>query len=212
MAERLAGGNVALALLANTVSTAAALAVLIVALGPISGAHFNPAVTLADAFEGGLPWADVPLYVAAQVAGAFAGTGLANVMFGQPLFAASRHTRSGGLEILSEFVATFGLLLVIWACSRRRAPATPFAVAAYIASAYWFTPSTSFANPAVTLARAFTDTFTGIRPLDVGGFVIAQLLGAGAATALCRWLIPVDAETANPAVLHTDHAARRKVS
>ena len=133
-------------------------------------------------------------------------------MFGQPLFAASRHARSGGLEILSEFVATFGLLLVIWACSRRRASATSFAVAAYIASAYWFTPSTSFANPAVTLARAFTDTFTGIRPLDVGGFVIAQFLGASAATALCRWLIPVDADVATPAMLHTDRAARRRVS
>jgi len=190
MAERLAGGNVALALLANTVATGAGLVALILTFGGISGAHFNPAVTVADASQGGLPWKDVIPYVLAQVAGAFAGAALAHVMFDAPLFSASRHVRSGLGQLAGEFTATFGLVSVIWGCSRARPSATPFAVAAYITAAYWFTSSTSFANPAVTLARAASDTFAGIRPADAPGFIVAQGLGATAATVLFRWLIP----------------------
>jgi glycerol uptake facilitator-like aquaporin len=190
MGERLAGGNVAVALLANTVATGAALVALILTFGSISGAHFNPAVTLADASQGGLPWRDVPLYITAQVAGAFAGVAAAHVMFEVPLFFASRHARSGSAQMFSEFVATFGLLAVIFGCARLRADAVPFAVAAYITAAYWFTASTSFANPAVTLARSATDTFAGIRPADAPAFIVAQLLGAGLATALFGWLTP----------------------
>jgi len=188
MGERLAAGNVAIALLANTIATGAALVALILTFGPISGAHFNPAVTLADASQGGLAWRDVPAYVAAQVAGAFAGVAAAHVMFGEPLFFASRHARGGGAQMFSEFVATFGLLAEIWGCVRSRPDAAPYAVAAYITAAYWFTASTSFANPAVTLARAASDTFAVIRPADVPGFVLAQLFGAAAATVLFRWL------------------------
>jgi glycerol uptake facilitator-like aquaporin len=191
MGERLAGGNVALALLANAVATGCALVALILTFGPISGAHFNPAVTLADASQGGLRWRDVPVYLVAQTAGAFIGVATAHTMFGLPLFFASRHVRAGAAQIFSEFVATFGLLAVIWGCARVRSRmVTPFAVAAYITSAYWFTASTSFANPSVSLARAASDTFAGIRPMDVPWFVIAQLLGAAAATALFRWLVP----------------------
>jgi glycerol uptake facilitator-like aquaporin len=190
MGERLAGGNVAVALLANTVATGAALVALILTFGSISGAHFNPAVTLADASRGGLAWGDVVPYVVAQITGAFAGVAAAHVMFEAPLFFASRHARSGPAQMFSEFVATFGLLAVIWGCLRVRADAIPFAVAAYITAAYWFTASTSFANPAVTLARSATDTFAGIRPADAPGFIVAQLLGAGAATALFAWLTP----------------------
>ncbi len=189
MAQRLAGGNVALALLANTIATGAALVALILAFAPISGAHFNPAVTLGQAVLGLMPWRETPLYVLAQVAGAFLGTAAANVMFGLPVFFASTHARSGLAQIFGEFVATFGLLLVIWSCSEHRAPATPYAVGAYITAAYWFTSSTSFANPAVTLARAATGTFAGIRPADVPGFVAAELAGGLAATLLCRWLL-----------------------
>ena len=163
---------------------------LILAFGPISGAHFNPAVTLADAWQRGLAWREVPGYLAAQIAGAFGGVALADVMFGEPVFAASRHARGGGLMMLSELVATFGLLATIWGVSRARASAVPFAVASYIVAAYWFTPSTSFANPAVTLARAATDTFAGIRPADAPGFIAAQLAGAALATALFRRLAP----------------------
>jgi glycerol uptake facilitator-like aquaporin len=190
MGDRLAGGNVAIALLANTVATAAALIALILAFGPISGAHFNPAVTLADAWQGGIAWREAPAYLGAQVAGAFGGVAAAHVMFGEPVFSASHHVRSGSAQLFSEFVATFGLLSVIWGCARLRSSAVPFAVGAYIAAAYWFTASTSFANPAVTLARAASDTFAGIRPADAPGFVIAQLAGAAAATALFRWLVP----------------------
>jgi len=190
MGERLAGGNVAVALLANTVATGAALVALILTFGSISGAHFNPAVTLADASRGGLAWGDVGPYVVAQITGAFAGVAAAHVMFEAPLFFASRHARSGPAQMFSEFVATFGLLAVIWGCLRVRADAIPFAVAAYITAAYWFTASTSFANPAVTLARSATDTFAGIRPADAPAFIVAQLLGAGAATALFAWLTP----------------------
>lgn len=190
MAEKLAGGNVAIALLANTLATAATLVALIATLGPISGAHFNPAVTLADAMEGGVAWAEVPAYLTGQIAGAFAGVAAAHSMYSQPLFFASHHTRGGNAQLLSEFVATFGLLAVILGCARHRASAVPFAVGAYIAGAYWFTASTSFANPAVTLARSASDTFAGIRPADVPGFIVAQIAGAMAATVLFRWLVP----------------------
>ncbi len=190
MGERLAGGNVAVALLANTLATGAALVALILTFGPISGAHFNPAVTLADAWQRGVPWREVPAYLGAQLAGAFTGVAVADVMFELPAFSVSRHERTGPAQWLSEFVATFGLLAVIWGCSRVRSAAVPFAVGAYITAAYWFTASTSFANPAVTLARSMTDTFAGIRPLDAPAFIAAQLLGAGAATALFRWLAP----------------------
>jgi glycerol uptake facilitator-like aquaporin len=190
MGERLAGGNVAIALLANTIATGAGLVALILTFGPISGAHFNPAVTLADASQGGIGWRDVPVYVGAQVAGAFAGVAIAHVMFGEPVFFASQHVRTGAAQWVSEFVATFGLLATIWGVVRRRSSAVAFAVGAYITAAYWFTSSTSFANPAVTLARAASDTFAGIRPTDAPGFIVAQLLGAGAATAVFRWLVP----------------------
>jgi len=190
MGERLAAGNVAIALLANTLATSAALIALILTFGPVSGAHFNPAVSLADASQGGLSWAMASGYVVAQVLGALVGVAAADYMFEQPLFAWSRHVRAGLPQAFSEGVATFGLLAVIWGCSRRRSAYVPFAVAAYIASAYWFTASTSFANPAVTLARAVTDTFAGIRPIDVPAFIVAQALGAAAATALFRWLVP----------------------
>jgi glycerol uptake facilitator-like aquaporin len=163
---------------------------LILTFGPISGAHFNPAVTLADASQGGLPWREVPAYIAAQVSGAFLGVASAHIMFGLPLFFASRHERNGFAQCFSEFVATFGLLAVIWGCVRVRSSAVPFAVAAYITAAYWFTSSTSFANPAVTLARSASDTFVGVRPGDVPTFIIAQLFGAAVATLLFRWLIP----------------------
>jgi len=190
MAERLSGGNVALALLANTIATGAGLVALILTFGGISGAHFNPAVTVADASQGGIPWRDVAPYVAAQVAGAFAGAGLAHLMFDAPVFSVSQHARSGLGQLAGEFTATFGLVSVIGGCSRTRPSATPFAVAAYITAAYWFTSSTSFANPAVTLARATSDTFAGIRPADVPGFIGAQVLGATSATLLFRWLVP----------------------
>lgn len=190
MAERLSGGNAALALLANALATGAGLAAFILALGPFSGAHFNPAVTLSAASQGELPWKAVPAYLAAQVLGAFAGVAAAHLMFGLPLFAASQHVRAGGAQAFSEAVATFGLLAVIWGCSRRRPESTPFAVGAYITAAYWFTASTSFANPAVTLARCATDTFTGIRPQDAPAFLAAQAGGATAATLLFRWMAP----------------------
>jgi glycerol uptake facilitator-like aquaporin len=190
MAERLAGGNVALALLANAIATGGVLVAIILAFGPISGAHFNPAVTLADALRGGLKWHDVPPYVAAQLAGAIAGVAMANLMFGDPIFFASHRARHGLPLLLSEFIATFGLLAVIWGCSRYRSNLTAFAVAAYIVGAYWFTASTSFANPAVTIARSLSDTFAGIASGDVPGFIAAELVGALAATALFAWLWP----------------------
>ena len=201
MGERLAAGNMAVALLANTLATGAALVALILTFGPISGAHFNPAVTLADASQGGLPWRDATGYVAVQIAGAFAGVAAAHVMFELPLFSASRHARHGPAQMFSEFVATFGLLAVIWGCARRRSAAVPFAVAAYITAAYWFTASTSFANPAVTLARAASDTFAGVRPTDAPGFIVAQLLGAAAATGLFRWLVPALPKSASDVVV-----------
>ena len=190
MGERLAGGNIAVALLANTVATAAALVALILALGPISGAHFNPLVSFADASQGGVSWPLACGYAAAQLVGAAIGVAAADYMFDVPVYAWSRHARAGLPQTFSEVIATFGLLGVIWGCSRRRADAVPFAVGAYITAAYWFTSSTSFANPAVTIARSFTDTFAGIRPADVPAFIVAQLAGAAAATALFRWLVP----------------------
>jgi glycerol uptake facilitator-like aquaporin len=201
MGDRLAGGNDAVALLANTIATAAALAALILTFGPISGAHFNPAVSLADASQGGLRWPEVPAYVLAQVVGAVVGVWTAHVMFGERLFMLSVHARSGAGQLVSEFVATFGLVSVIWGCSRRRPDAVPFAVAAFIAAAYWFTASTSFANPAVTIARALTDTFAGIRPADAPGFIVAQLAGAAAATLLFRWLVPSLPQSADRVVV-----------
>ena len=201
MAEQLSGGNQAIALLANTIATGAALAALILTFGAISGAHFNPAVTVADASQGGLAWRDVPAYVIAQCGGAVLGVWMAHAMFAQPLLSLSRHARSGPAQMFSEFVATFGLVAVIWGCSRRRVSAIPFAVAAYITAAYWFTASTSFANPAVTFARALSDTFAGIRPLDVPGFVLAQLAGAMTATVLFRWLVPALPVTAPDVVM-----------
>ena len=190
MAEDHAGGNVALALLANTLATGAGLVALILTFGPISGAHMNPAVTLAMTSQRQLAWRDAPVYIIAQIAGAFAGVMLAHVMFGRALFAASRHVRSTPGELVGEVVATFGLLSVIWGVARRRPTAMPYAVGAYITAAYWFTSSTSFSNPAVTLARAATDTFAGIRPADAPAFIVAQLIGAFAATAVFAWLVP----------------------
>jgi len=190
MGERLAAGNVALALLANTIATGAALVALILAFGPISGAHLNPAVTLADAWEGGIAWREAPAYIAAQIAGAFVGVAVAHLMFGLPFFFASTHVRSGPAQLFSEFVATFGLLSVIWGSVRHRPSSVPFAVGTYITAAYWFTSSTSFANPAVTLARSLSNTFAGILPADAPGFIAAQLAGAFAATLLFKWLIP----------------------
>ncbi len=190
MGERLAGGNVAIALLANTIATGAALLALILTFGPISGAHFNPAVTLADALEHGIPWSEVPAYIAAQCAGGILGAVVAHLMFGLRWYSLSFHSRQGWALVFSEFVATFGLLSVIWGCSRLRSGAVPFAVASYITAAYWFTASTSFANPAVTIARSLSDTFAGIRPSNVPWFIAAQLAGALSATLLFRWLIP----------------------
>jgi len=207
MGDRLSGGNVAIALLANTLATGAALVALILTFGPISGAHFNPAVTLADASQGGVRWRDVPAYVVAQVVGAFLGVAAAHLMFGVPLFSVSLRARSGAAQMFSEFVATFGLLSVIWGVTRRRSDAAPFAVGAYITAAYWFTASTSFANPAVTLARAFSNTFAGIRPADAPGFILAQLLGAATATFLFRQLAPALPDSARVVIIQHDDAA-----
>ena len=190
MGDRLSSGNVAIALLANSIATGAALVALILALGSVSGAHFNPAVTVADAWLGDTAWRDVPVYISAQLTGAITGVLTAHIMFGEAAFTASTHARSGPAQLFSEFVATFGLLAVIWGCGRPRPTAVPYAVGAYITAAYWFTSSTSFANPAVTLARALTNTFSGIRPTDVPGFILVQLAGALAASMLFRWLRP----------------------
>jgi glycerol uptake facilitator-like aquaporin len=211
MGERLSGGNTAIALLANSLATGAGLTALILSFASVCGAHFNPVVTLADAAMRRRPWSDVPSYVAAQVLGAFAGVALAHGMFGEAIFSAARRARGGPGQLLSEFIATFGLLAVIWGCSRRRAAATPFAVGAYITAAYWFTASTSFANPAVTLARSATHTFTGIRLADASLFVVVQVLGAAAATAFLWWLLP-EVRSALPEVTvahRTDRSAER---
>ncbi|MEW5853998.1 MAG: MIP/aquaporin family protein [Myxococcota bacterium] len=201
MGERLSGGSVGLALLANTLATGAALVALILTFGPISGAHFNPVVTLSAAWERGLPWREAPVYIGAQVLGAVLGVFAAHVMFALPVAQVSQHVREGRAQMFSECVATFGLLAVIWGCSRVKAAVVPFAVGAYITAAYWFTASTSFANPAVTLARALTDTFAGIRPEDVPGFILAQLVGAAGATALFHWMLPPTPSVAADVVL-----------
>lgn len=195
MGDRLAAGSVAIALLANTIATGAALVALILSFGPISGAHFNAAVTLSMAARGALPRAHVVPYLAAQLAGAFAGVAAAHLMFGEPVFAASEHVRAGSAQVFSEFVATFTLLTVIWNVARSRPSALPFAVGGTITAAYWFTASTSFANPTVAIARAATSTFAGIRPVDVPAFIAGELLGAAAATALAAWLTATPSET-----------------
>jgi len=192
MAERLANGNSALALLANTAATGGALVALIIAFGSLSGAHFNPVVTFAFAWRGNLPWGDVPFYLLAQFVGAIGGVMAANAMFGLPAIFLSQHTRSGLPQMFSEFIATLGLLSVILGASRQHVGAIALAVGGYISAAYWFTASTSFANPAVTVARALSDTFAGIRPADVPGFVVAQCAAAVLVTLMFRWLLPVD--------------------
>jgi glycerol uptake facilitator-like aquaporin len=187
MGEKLSGGNVGIALLANSIATGAGLSVFILLFGPISGAHFNPLVTLAVAVGGRLRWREMAGYVAAQLLGAFLGVAAAHAMFHATLWSPSTNERPGFSLILSEAIAAFGLLMVILGMSRRQAGAIPYAVGAYILAAYWFTGSTSFANPAVTLARAFTDSFTGIRLDDVPGFVGGQLAGAVSAVIVARW-------------------------
>ena len=186
MAERLCGGNVGLALLANAIATGGALVALILAFGPQSGAHMNPVVTLAAAATEGLRWHAVPAYIAAQVVGAVLGVWLAHVMFDLPIWQLSQHARTGMPQWVAEVIATFGLLSVIWGCRAHREPVTAFAVGAYITGAYWFTASTSFANPAATVARALTETFAGIRPVDAPGFILAQLAGLALALPMLR--------------------------
>ena len=196
MGEQLDNTNQAVVLLANSLATGCALAVLILIFAPVSGAHFNPAVSLCMAFEKKLRWREAAAYILTQIIFAYVGVAAAHLMFEKDIFMASGHTRDGGAQWFSEFIATFGLMLVILSCMKQRIAAVPFAVAAYITAAYWFTSSTSFANPAVTLARAATDTFSGIRPKDVLAFIAAQLLGAVAGTFLARWLI-TEGETDN---------------
>ncbi len=190
MAERLAGGNLAIALLANTAATVAVLATLIALLGPVSGAHFNPAVSIVQGLRGSLPWGEVGAYVVVQVAGCCLGVILAHAMFDLPWWQSSAHARTGAGQWLAEAVATFGLILVV--LGHRRAEDAPWMVAAWIGAAYWFTASTSFANPAITIARSLSDTFSGIRPADVAGFILAQLLGA----MLALWVTRVLFESA----------------
>jgi len=211
MAERLSAGNVAIALLANSIATGAALVAIILAFGGISGAHFNPAVSVSDMLAGGLSRREAAFYVAAQFAGGLIGTAVAHLMFSVPVYSLSLHQRHGASQLFSEFVAAFGLMAVIWGCSKSRANMVPFAVAAYITAAYWFTASTSFANPAVTLARAFSNTFAGIRLQDVPGFVAAQFAGALAATALFRWLLPnISSQAENVLMPHPTEATESK--
>jgi glycerol uptake facilitator-like aquaporin len=190
MADRLSGGNTGLALLANSLATGAMLVALILTCGAVSGAHFNPVVSMASMWWGELASSTTLLYVVAQCIGAAAGVVSANLMFGEPAILWSRHARAGLPQVFSEVVATFGLVGTICGCARRRPDAVPFAVGAYIVAAYWFTVSTSFANPAVTIARAATDTFTGIRPQDAPLFIAAQLVGGGGAAVLFHWLVP----------------------
>jgi len=194
MAERLCGGNTGLALLANAIATGGALTALILAFGPQSGAHMNPVVTLAAAATEGLRWHAVPAYIVAQIAGAILGVWLAHVMFDLPIWQLSQHARTGLPQWVAEVIATFGLLAVIWGCRAHREPVTAFAVAAYITGAYWFTASTSFANPAVTIARALSDTFAGIRPVDVPGFILAQFAGMALVLPVLRRSVSVAAE------------------
>lgn len=188
MAAKLAGGNEAVALLCNTLPTGAILVVLILIFGPVSGAHFNPAVSVAFALEGALPWRLAGLYTAAQGAGGIAGVWAAHLMFELPVWQLSTHARTGGGQWFAEGVATCGLLLTICGCSARKSEATPFAIGLYIMAAYWFTASTSFANPAVTVARSLSDTFAGIAPGGVPAFVASECAGMAAALVLSRWL------------------------
>jgi glycerol uptake facilitator-like aquaporin len=197
MAERLAGGNVAVALLANTGATVAVLATLIALLGPLSGAHFNPAVSLVQALRGKLPWSELIAYSLVQIAGCCAGALLAHVMFELPVMQSSLHVRTGAAQWLAESIATLGLVLVI--LGHRRSEDAPWMVAAWIGAAYWFTASTSFANPAITIARSLSDTFSGIRPVDVPGFVVAQIVGALVALWLARILF-----------IHSDSSVQKK--
>jgi glycerol uptake facilitator-like aquaporin len=195
MAERLAGGNNALALLCNTIPTGAILVVLILIFGPVSGAHFNPAVTIAFALRRELVWSLAALYIVCQIAGGVAGAFAAHAMFELPVWQLSNHVRTGPGQWFAESVATFGLLLTIFGCVARNAAATPYAVGLYITSAYWFTASTSFANPAVTIARALTDTFSGIELTGVPAFIAFQLLGMVLAVVLARWMWPAAQKT-----------------
>jgi|SRR5579862_2707429 glycerol uptake facilitator-like aquaporin len=188
MGDRLSGGNTAIALLANTIATGAALVALILALRPISGAHLNPVVSMAEAIRGGITWKEAGLYAIAQISGGIAGTACADTMFALPGFSISHHPRTGAPQWFSEFIATFGLLLVIRTVARFSPDWLPFAVASYIAAAYWFTASTSFANPAVAIARSLSDTFAGIRPADVPAFLVAQLAGGFSAALVSNWL------------------------
>jgi glycerol uptake facilitator-like aquaporin len=190
MAAKLANGNGALALLCNTLPTGAILAVLILTFGPLSGAHFNPAVSLAFALRRQLPWPDTAIYIVAQIIGGILGVWLAHAMFELPLWQFSVTVRSGSGQWLAEAVATFGLILTIFGCLDKAAAAVPYAVGLYITSAYWFTASTSFANPAVTIARSLSDTFAGIAPAGILAFILAQLAGMLAAVWLARWLWP----------------------
>jgi glycerol uptake facilitator-like aquaporin len=190
MAERLANGNAALALLANTAATGAALVALIISFAPLSGAHFNPVVTLSFALRHDFHLSEVPFYLVAQLVGGICGDIAVNLMFGLPALFASHHARAGLAQLFSEFIATFGLLSVILSASRSTVAVVAIAVGAYITAAYWFTASTAFANPAVTIARCLSDTFAGIRPVDVSGFVLAQFAGGIVATVLFRWLMP----------------------
>ncbi len=188
MADRLGGGNAALSLLANSIASATGLLALILAFGAISGAHFNPVVTLSEALQGRMNWCEAASFMSAQVLGAFAGVAAAHLMFGEPAFSAAHQGRSGPPLWLGEFMATFGLIGVIIGCSRNRPALTPFAVSAYIVSGYWFTSSHSFANPALTIARTATCTIAGISPPDAPGYIVAQMLGTIAATRIVTWL------------------------
>jgi glycerol uptake facilitator-like aquaporin len=190
MGERLANGNAAIALLANTIATGAALAALILTFRPISGAHLNPVVSIGEAILGRHTWGEAWVYVIAQISGGIFGTACANVMFALPPFTLSHHARTGPPQWFSEFVATFGLILVIESCARFEPKWIPVAVACYIVAAYWFTASTSFANPAVTIARSLSDTFAGIRPVDVAPFLAAQLFGGFTAAFVFEWISP----------------------
>jgi len=192
MAERLSDGNAAITLLGNSISVGAALVCLILAFGPVSGAHFNPAVTLVDSILGPFAWKELPVYFAAQIAGAFLGVALANLMFDLPAFHASEKVRFGFSQLLAELVATAGLILVIYGTLHKDAKAVPYAVAAFITSAFWFTSSTSFANPAVTIARSMSNTFAGIRPMDVPAFVIVEFVAALVAVLLARWIFQIE--------------------
>jgi glycerol uptake facilitator-like aquaporin len=207
MGEHLAQGNDGVALLGNTLATGAALVVLILVFGPISGAHFNPAVSLSCALQGTLSWRCVAAYVPCQLVGGICGTLLAHLMFGMPLLLAGTKVRAGGGILLGEFVATFALLAAIIGCRRFRPDAIPYAVGLVITAGYWFTSSTSFANPAVTVARALTDSFAGIRPADAPGFILMQLAGALAATAFFGWLLAQRRATAAASGEQVNHAA-----